>query len=62
MDINNYCLSRPVIDINIIQDTINVINKIEQIRENYKFIMDDVQLVLHPHVDGDVIDVVKKIS
>jgi hypothetical protein len=62
MDINNYCLSRPVIDINIIQDTINVINKIEQIKENYKFIIDTLQIVTHPDVDDDAIDVIKAIG
>jgi hypothetical protein len=62
MDINNYCLSRPVIDINIIQDTINVINKIEQIRENCKFIIDTLQIVTHPDVDDNAIDVIKAIG
>jgi hypothetical protein len=62
MEINDYFLSRPVIDINIIQTAINGINEDEQIKGNYKFIIDTLQIVTHQDVDDDAIDVIKAIG
>jgi hypothetical protein len=61
-EINDYCLSKPVIDVYIIQIIINGINKEEQIKENFKFVIDTLQIVAHQNFDDDGIDVIKAIG